>query len=79
MRLYEYRPFIEASRYYFYSLVKNELELKFTVGADHSDETETQEKYVYLADGKEKEITKGELSSYFTDAVNFEWIKINNE
>ncbi len=68
----EFRPFIGASHYAFYTLEKGELKLKFSVG-----ETDV-EKYSYWTDESKKEITKDEFSAYFTDAVNFEWIKIDN-
>ena len=75
----EFRPFIGASRYSFYTLDQNKLEPKFTVGADPVDGDNTAEQYFYWTNENEKEITKDELSSYFTDAVSFNWIKIDNE
>lgn len=67
----EFRPFNGASNYGFYTLDGNEMKFKFSVGESDID------KYFIRTDSGSEEITNQELSSYFTDAVNFEWIKIS--
>lgn len=69
----EFRPFIGASYNSFYTLNGNEFEHLFSVG-----EIDV-EKYARWNDDGTTEITKDELSSYFTDATFFEWIEIYSE